>query len=186
MTPFERYEHAKNKLIIARLQETAIFLEEHNDETTDISLVHDHIKVNYKNDPYFKRSKELWRDIETPLERITPKEFTVNPLKKDKAFTEELMFKYDNRFNNDATRIQKYFENTYPGAIGSKGETIATLGDCQKKAEALGIIRPEYSLNDIEAVKNYWINFAIETLDTHKLLKKAQETIKKEQGNKND
>ena len=35
---------------------------------------------------------------------------------------------------------------------------VKTLGDCQKKAEALGIIKPEYSANDIEQIIAYHIN----------------------------
>lgn len=179
MNLFEQYDIVKNNLIDARLQQVANFLAEQNDTASVVTRQNNLIKVDYKNSPYFKRNKEFLHDIETQLEQITSKEFTVNPLKNDEAFTEELKFKYNNRFNNETVHIRKYFENNYPWAISSKGKSIVTLGDCQKTAETLGIIKQEYSLNDIEAVKNYWINFTIEAPD-------IKEIIKKEQGNKND
>lgn len=129
MNLFEQYEHTKNNLIDARLKQVANFLAEQNDTTSVVSIVHNLIKVDYKNSPYFKRSKEFWHNIETPLERITPKEFTVNPLVDDETFMKKLMFNYNNRFNNEANRIKKYFENTHYGAISGKGKSIATLSD---------------------------------------------------------
>lgn len=201
MQPFEFYKLAKDNLLDARLQQVANFLAEQNDTTSVVSIVHNLIKVDYKNSPYFKRNKDFWRDIETPLDRITPKEFTINPLQDDKAFMDELKFEYNNRFNNKANRIRKYFENTHSGAISGKGKSIATfddcktLGDCQKKIEALGIIKPEYSLNDIEQTIAYHINDSKDILKTRERinnwLTKAEQIllnteIKELRGNKND
>lgn len=199
MNLFEFYELAKDTLIETRLHQVANFLAERNDTTSVVSIVHNLIKVDYKNNPYFKRNKNFWRDIETPLDRITPKEFTVNPLQDDKVFMQELIFEYNNRFNNKANRIQKYFENTHSGAISGKGKSIATfndcktLGDCQKKAEALGIIKPEF--NDVEQIIAYHINAAKDTLKTRERIMKwlvdteqillNTENIKT-RGNKND
>lgn len=201
MQPFEFYKLAKDNLLDARLQQVANFLAEQNDTTSVASIVHNLIKVDYKNSPYFKRNKDFWRDIETPLDRITPKEFTVNPLQDDKAFMDALIFEYNNRFNNKANRIRKYFENTHSGVISGKGKSIAaldnceTLGDCQKKAEALGIIKPEYSPNDIEQAIAYHINAAKDSLKTRERIMKwlvdteqillNTENIKT-RGNKND
>ena len=201
MQPFEFYTLAKDNLLDARLQQVANFLAEQNDTTSVASIVHNLIKVDYKNSPYFKRNKDFWRDIETPLDRITPKEFTVNPLQDDKAFMDALIFEYNNRFNNKANRIRKYFENTHSGVISGKGKSIAaldnceTLGDCQKKAEALGIIKPEYSPNDIEQAIAYHINAAKDSLKTReRIMKWLVDTEQillntkniKTRGNKND
>ncbi len=201
MQPFEFYKLAKDNLLDARLQQVANFLAEQNDTTSVASIVHNLIKVDYKNSPYFKRNKDFWRDIETPLDRITPKEFTVNPLQDDKAFMDALIFEYNNRFNNKANRIRKYFENTHSGVISGKGKSIAaldnceTLGDCQKKAEALGIIKPEYSPNDIEQAIAYHINAAKDSLKTReRIMKWLVDTEQillntkniKTRGNKND
>lgn len=191
MQPFEFYKLAKDNLLNTRLQQVANFLAEQNDTTSVVSIVHNLIKVDYKNSPYFKRNKDFWRDIETPLDQITPKEFTVNPLQDDKTFMQELIFEYNNRFNNKANRIRKYLENTHSGAISGKSKSIATfddcktLGDCRKKTETLGILKPEYSLNDIEQAIAYHINDAKDTLKAMEWIKKAQELIKKEsRGNK--
>lgn len=201
MQPFEFYKLAKDNLLDARLQQVANFLAEQNDTTSVASIVHNLIKVDYKNSPYFKRNKDFWRGIETPLDRITPKEFTVNPLQDDKAFMDALIFEYNNRFNNKANRIRKYFENTHSGVISGKGKSIAaldnceTLGDCQKKAEALGIIKPEYSPNDIEQAIAYHINAAKDSLKTReRIMKWLVDTEQillntkniKTRGNKND
>lgn len=178
MQPFEFYKLAKDNLIEARLHQVANFLAEQNDTTSVVSIVRNLIKVDYKNSPYFKRNKNFWRDIETPLDRITPKEFTVNPLQDDDAFMQELMFEYDNRFNNDNPLIKKYFGDSAYHAISGNGKSIATfddcktLGDCQKKAEALGIIKPEYSPNDIEQAIAYHIN------DSKYLLKTRERIMK--------
>lgn len=178
MNLFEFYKLAKDNLLDARLQQVANFLAEQNDTTSVVSIVHNLIKVDYKNSPYFKRNKDFWCDIETPLDRITPKEFIVNPLKSDEDFMDELKFEYNNRFNTDGNRVKKYFENTHSGVISGKGKSIATLnncetlGDCQKKAEALGIIKPEYSPNDIEQAIAYHINAAKDTLKTRERIMK--------------
>lgn len=201
MNLFEFYDLAKDTLIEARLHQVANFLAEQNDTTSVVSIVHNLIKVDYKNSPHFKRNKDFWRDIETPLERITPKEFTVNPLQDDKAFMDALIFEYNNRFNNKANRIRKYFENMHSGVISGKGKSIATfgdcktLGDCQKKIEALGIIKPEYSLDDIEQaiaynIKNH-INDPKAKDDFLKLLTNTEQAILKlknnnTRGNNND
>lgn len=201
MQPFEFYKLAKDNLLDARLQQVANFLAEQNDTTSVVSIVHNLIKVDYKNSPYFKRNKDFWRGIETPLDRITPKEFTVNPLQDDKAFMDALIFEYNNRFNNTANRIRKYFENTHSGVISGKGKSIATfgdcetLGDCQKKAEALGILKPEYSLNDIEQTIAYHINDSKYLLKTRERIMKGLADVEqlllnteniKTQGEKND
>lgn len=184
MNLFEFYKLAKDNLLDARLQQVANFLAEQNDTTSVVSIVHNLIKVDYKNSPYFKRNKDFWRDIETPLDRITPKEFTVNPLKSDEDFMDELKFEYDNRFNTEGNRIKKYFGDSPYHAISGKGKSIATFGDCktlgdcqkkiedcQKKIEASGIIKPEYSLNDIEQAIDYNVNAAIESLSHQELAK---------------
>lgn len=106
MNLFEFYELAKDTLIETRLHQVANFLAEQNDTTSIVTRKYDVIKVNYENSPYFKRNKEFWRDIETPLNKITPKEFTLNPLQSDEDFMQELKFKYDNRFNTEGNRIK--------------------------------------------------------------------------------
>lgn len=177
MNLFEFYELAKDTLIETRLKQVANFLAEQNDTTSIVTRKYDMIKVNYENSPYFERNKEFWRDIETPLARITPKEFTLNPLKSDEDFMENLKFEYDNRFNTEGNRIKKYFGDSPYHAISGKGKSIATfddcetLGDCQKKREALGIIKPEYSLNDIEQVIAYNVNAVIESPSHQELAK---------------
>ena len=177
MNLFEFYELAKDTLIETRLKQVANFLAEQNDTTSIVTRKYDMIKVNYENSPYFERNKEFWRDIETPLARITPKEFILNPLKSDETFMEELKFEYDNRFNTEGNRIKKYFGDSPYHAISGKGKSIATfddcetLGDCQKKREALGIIKPEYSLNDIEQVIAYNVNAVIESPSHQELAK---------------
>lgn len=196
MQPFEFYKLAKDNLLDARLQQVANFLAERNDTTSTVSIAHNLIKVDYKNSPYFKRNKDFWRNIETPLDRITPKEFTVNPLQDDKAFMDALIFEYNNRFNNKANRIRKYFENTHSGVISGKGKSIATLNNCktlgdyQKKAKALGILKPEDSLNDIESgkysLKDFKAIIDYCLTDMNEILK-TKEMIKEElRGNKND
>lgn len=178
MNLFEFYELAKDTLIEARLHQVANFLAEQNDTASIVTRERDLIKVNYENSPYFERNKQFWRDIETPLDRITPKEFILNPLKSDEDFMENLKFEYDNRFNTEGNRIKKYFGDSPYHAIGGKGKSIATfddcktLGDCHKKIEALGIIKPEYSLDDIEQAIAYSVN---EMVDAYK----AQENFKK-------
>lgn len=201
MNLFEFYDLAKDTLIEARLHQVANFLAEQNDTTSIVTRKYDVIKVNYENSPYFERNKKFWRDIETPLDRITPKEFTLNPLQSDETFMDELKFEYGNRFNNEGNRIKKFFENSHHGVVSGKGKSIATfdncktLGDCQTKLEALGIIKPEYSLNDIEQaiadnIKNH-INDPKAKDDFLKLLTNAEQTISKLknnnlQGDKND
>lgn len=176
MQPFEFYKLAKDNLLDARLQQVANFLAEQNDTTSIVTRERDLIKVDYKNSPYFERNKQFWRDIETPLARITPKEFTLNPLKSDETFMEELKFEYDNRFNTEGNRIKKYFGDSPYHAISGKGKSIATfdncktLGDCQKKIEALGIIKPEF--NDIEQIIAYHINDSTDSLKARKRIKK--------------
>lgn len=178
MNLFEFYELAKDTLIKERLHQVANFLAEQNDTTSVVTRKYDMIKVNYENSPYFERNKQFWRDIETPLDRITPKEFTLNPLKSDEDFMENLKFEYDNHFNTEGNRIKKYFGDSPYHAISGKGKSIATLdncetlGDCQKKAEALGIIKPEYSPNDIEQAIAYHINAAKDTLKTRERIMK--------------
>lgn len=72
---------------------------------------------------------------------------------------------------------------------------VKTLGDCQKKIEDLGILKPEYSLNNIEQAIAYNINAAKDTLKTreriNKWLTKAEQILLnteniKTRGNKND
>ena len=193
MNLFEFYELAKDTLIETRLHQVANFLAEQNDTTSIVTRKYNVIKVNYENSPYFKQNKEFWRDIETPLDRITPKEFTLNPLQSDEAFMEDLKFEYNNRFNTEGNRIKKYFGDSPYHAISGKGKSIATfgdcktLGDCQKKAEALGIVKPEYSLNDIEQTIAYNVNAMTDTLKTQENLKKwitnAEQTISKLKNN---
>lgn len=193
MNLFEFYELAKDTLIKERLHQVANFLAEQNDTTSIVTRERDLIKVDYKNSPYFERNKQFWCDIETPLGRITPKEFTVNPLKSDEDFMDELKFEYDNRFNTEGNRIKKYFGDSPYHAIGGKGKSIATfddcktLGDCQKKAEALGILKPKYSLNDIEEAIAYNVNAMTDALKTQENLKKwitnAEQTISKLKNN---
>lgn len=178
MNLFKFYELAKDTLIETRLKQVANFLAEQNDTTSIVTRKYDVIKVNYENSPYFERNKQFWRDIETPLDRITPKEFTLNPLKSDEDFMDELKFEYDNRFNTEGNRIKKYFGDSPYHAISGKGKSIATfddcktLGDCQKKAEALGILKPKYSLNDIEEAIAYNVNAMTDALKTQENLKK--------------
>ena len=196
MNLFDFYDLAKDTLIEARLHQVANFLAEQNDTTSIVTRKYDVIKVDYKNSPYFERNKEFWRDIETPLERITPKEFTLNPLQSDESFMEELKFEYDNRFNTEGNRIKKYFGDSPYHAISGKGKSIATfdncktLGDCQKKLEALGIIKPEYSLNDIEQATAYNVNAVMEPPSIWELAKLngCTGTLKNNntQGDKND
>ena len=201
MNLFEFYELAKDTLIETRLHQVANFLAEQNDTTSIVTRKYDVINVNYENSPYFERNKKFWRDIETPLERITPKEFTLNPLQSDESFMEELKFEYDNRFNTEGNRIKKYFGDSPYHAISGKGKSIATfdncktLGDCQKKLEALGIIKSEYSLNDIEHAIAYNVNEMVDAYKAQENLKKwmanAEQTISKlknnnTQGDKND
>lgn len=201
MNLFDFYDLAKDTLIEARLHQVANFLAEQNDTTSIVTRKYDVINVNYENSPYFERNKKFWRDIETPLERITPKEFTLNPLQSDGSFMEELKFEYDNRFNTEGNRIKKYFGDSPYHAISGKGKSIATfdncktLGDCQKKLEALGIIKPEYSLNDIEHAIAYNVNEMVDAYKAQENLKKwmanAEQTISKlknnnTQGDKND
>ena len=177
MNLFEFYELAKDTLIETRLKQVANFLAEQNDTTSIVTRKYDVIKVNYENSPYFERNKEFWRDIEAPLARITPKEFILNPLKSDETFMEELKFEYDNRFNTEGNRIKKYFGDSPYHAISGKGKSIVTFDDCEtlgdykKKAEALGIIKPEYSLNDIEQVIAYNVNAVIESPSHQELAK---------------
>lgn len=206
MNLFEFYELAKDTLIETRLKQVANFLAEQNDTTSIVTRKYDVIKVNYENSPYFERNKEFWRDIEIPLDQITPKEFTLNPLKSDEDFMENLKFEYDNRFNTEGNRIKKYFGDSPYNAISGKGKSIATFGDCktlgdcqkkiedcQKKIEASGIIKPEYSLNDIEQAIDYNVNAAIESLSHQELAKiwnlnGCTRTLKNNetQGDKND
>lgn len=208
MNLFKFYELAKDALIETRLKQVANFLAEQNDTTSIVTRKYDVIKVNYENSPYFERNKQFWRDIETPLDQITPKEFTVNPLQDDKAFMDELKFEYDNRFNTDGNRIKKYFGDSPYNAISGKGKSIATFGDCktlsdcqkkiedcQKKIEALGIIKPENSLNDIEQAIAYHINDSKYLLKTRERIKKGFADVEqlllnteniKTQGDKND
>lgn len=178
MNLFEFYKLAKDTLIKERLHQAANFLAAQNDTTSVVTRKYDMIKVNYENSPYFERNKQFWRDIETPLARITPKEFTLNPLKSDEDFMENLKFEYDNHFNTEGNRIKKYFGDSPYHAISGKGKSIATFDDCetfddcQKKIKTLGRIKPEYSLNDIEQAIAYNINAVEDSF-------KAQERIKK-------
>lgn len=201
MNLFEFYKLAKDNLLDARLQQVANFLTEQNDTTSIVTRKYDVIKVNYENSPYFERNKEFWRDIETPLARITPKEFTLNPLQSDETFMEELKFEYDNRFNTEGNQIKKYFGDSPYNAISGKGKSIATFDDCKtlgdykKKAETLGHIKPRNSLNDIEQVIAYHINDSKYLLKTRERIKKGLADVEqlllnteniKTQGEKND
>lgn len=201
MNLFEFYELAKDTLIKERLHQVANFLAERNDTTSVVTRKYDMIKVNYENSPYFERNKEFWRDIETPLARITPKEFTLNPLQSDETFMEELKFEYDNRFNTEGNRIKKYFGDSPYHAISGKGKSIATFDDCKtlgdykKKAETLGHIKPRNSLNDIEQTIAYHINDSKYLLKTRERIKKGLADVEqlllnteniKTQGEKND
>lgn len=202
MNLFEFYELAKDTLIKERLHQVANFLAEQNDTTSVVTRKYDMIKVNYENSPYFERNKQFWRDIETPLDQIMPKEFTVNPLQDDDAFMQELTFTYNNRFNNESRISKKWADATRQSrAISGKGKSIATfddcktLGDCKKKAEALGRIKPEYSLNDIEQAIAYNINAMEDSFKARELIKKwfvdAEQILPnteniKTQGEKND
>lgn len=153
MRPFEFYKLAKDNLLDTRLQQVANFLAERNDTTSVVSIAGNLIKVDYKNNPYFN-SYKYWLKPKSPLDKIMSKEFMVNPLQDDEAFMDELTFKYDNRFNTETTIMKKWAEATKKSqVISGKGKSIATvddcktLGDCKKKAEALGILKPEDSLN---------------------------------------
>ena len=181
MQPFEFYKLAKDNLLSTRLQQVANFLAEQNDTTSTVSIVHNLIKVDYKNNPYFD-SYNYWLKPKSPLDKIMSKEFTVNPLQDDKAFMDELKFQYNNRFSTESRISKKWADATKrvkrPQAISGKSKSIATfndcktLGDCKKKAEALGILKPRYSLNDIEQAIAYNVNFVIETPDIKELIKK--------------
>ena len=181
MQPFEFYELAKDNLLDARLQQVANFLAEQNDTTSVVSIVHNLIKVDYKNNPYFTGYK-YWLKPKSPLDKIMSKEFTVNPLQDDKAFMDELKFQYNNRFNNESRISKKWADAAKrvnrPQSISGKSKSIATfdncktLGDYQKKVEALGIIKPEYSLNDIEQTIAYHINDSTDILKTRERIKK--------------
>lgn len=156
MQPFEFYKLAKDNLLNTRLQQVANFLAEQNDTTSVVSIVRNLIKVDYKNNPYFN-SYKYWLKPKSPLDQIMSKEFTINPLQDDDAFMQELTFTYNNRFNNESPISKKWAEAAKqvnrPQAISGKDKSIKTLGDCKKKAEALGILKPEDSLNDIESDK---------------------------------
>lgn len=204
MQPFEFYKLAKDNLLDARLQQVANFLAEQNDTTSVVSIVHNLIKVDYKNNPYFTGYK-YWLKPKSPLDQIMSKEFTINPLQDDDAFMQELTFTYNNRFNNESPISKKWADTAKrvnrPQAISGKSKSIATfddcktLGDCQKKAEALGILKPEYSLNDIEQAIAYHINDSKDIIKTRERIKKwmanaeqilLNTEIKELRGNKND
>ena len=202
MQPFELYELAKDNLLDARLQQVANFLAEQNDNTSVVSIVCNLIKVDYKNNPYFN-SYKYWLKPKSPLDQIMSKEFTINPLQDDDAFMQELTFTYNNRFNNESPISKKWADAAKqvnrPQAISGKSKSIATfgncktLGDCKKKVEALGILKPEYSLNDIEQAIAYNINAAKDALSKEDLafilnLNGCTGTLKnnKTRGNKND
>ena len=201
MQPFEFYELAKDNLLDARLQQVANFLAERNDNTSVVSIVCNLIKVDYKNNPYFN-SYNYWLKPKSPLDQIMSKEFTINPLQDDDAFMDELKFQYNNRFNNESRISKKWADATRQSrAISGKGKSIATfddcktLGDCKKKAEALGILKSEYSLNDIEQVIAYHINDSKYLLKTRERIKKGFADVDqllhnteniKTQGEKND
>ena len=106
MNLFEQYDIAKNNLLDTRLQQVANFLAEQNDTTSIVTRKYDVIKVNYENSPYFT-SYNYWLKPKSPLDKIMPKEFTVNPLQDDKAFMDELKFQYNNRFNTETTISKK-------------------------------------------------------------------------------
>ena len=204
MNLFEFYDLAKDTLIEARLHQVANFFAEQNDTTSVVSIVRNLIKVDYKNNPYFN-SYKYWLKPKSPLDQIMSKEFTINPLQDDDAFMQELTFTYNNRFNNESPISKKWADAAKrvnrPQAISGKSKSIATFDDCKtlgdykKKAEALGIIKPEYSLNDIEQAIAYNINTMTDALKTQENLKKwitnAEQTISKlknneTQGDKND
>lgn len=199
MQPFEFYKLAKDNLLDARLQQVANFLAEQNDTTSVVSIVHNLIKVDYKNNPYFN-SYKYWLKPKSPLDQIMSKEFTINPLQDDDAFMQELTFTYNNRFNNESPISKKWADAAKrvnrSQAISGKSKSIATfddcktLGDCKKKAEALGILKPEGSLSDIESDK-YSLKDFKEIIDYHLTdmneILKTKEMIKEElRGNKND
>ena len=199
MQPFEFYKLAKDNLLDARLQQVANFLAEQNDTTSVVSIVHNLIKVDYKNNPYFN-SYKYWLKPKSPLDQIMSKEFTINPLQDDDAFMQELTFTYNNRFNNESPISKKWADAAKrvnrPQAISGKSKSIATfddcktLGDCQKKLEALGILKPEDSLSDIESgkysLKDFKAIIDYHLTDMNEILK-TKEMIKEElRGNKND
>lgn len=199
MNLFEFYELAKDTLIKERLHQVVNFLAEQNETTSVVSIVCNLIKVDYKNNPYFNNYK-YWLKPKSPLDQIMSKEFTINPLQDDDAFMQELTFMYNNRFNDESPISKKWAEAAKrvnrPQAISGKGKSIATfadcktLGDCKKKAEALGILKSEDSLNDIESDK-YSLKDFKETIDYHLTdmneILKTKEMIKEElRGNKND
>lgn len=199
MQPFEFYKLAKDNLLDARLQQVANFLAEQNDTTSVVSIVRNLIKVDYKNNPYFN-SYNYWLKPKSPLDQIMSKEFTINPLQDDDAFMDELTFTYNNRFNNESPISKKWADAAKrvnrPQAISGKSKSIATfddcktLGDCKKKAEALGILKPEDSLSDIESgkysLKDFKAIIDYHLTDMNEILK-TKEMIKEElRGNKND
>ena len=202
MQPFEFYKLAKDNLLDARLQQVANFLAERNDTTSVVSIAGNLIKVDYKNNPYFN-SYKYWLKPKSPLDKIMSKEFMVNPLQDDEAFMDELKFQYNNRFNHESPISKKWAEATKrvnrPQVISGKIKPITifddckTLGDCKKKAEALGILKPKYSLNDIEQALAYNINAMKDALSKEDLafilnLNGCTGTLKnnKSRGNKND
>ena len=193
MQPFEFYKLAKDNLLNTRLQQVANFLAEQNDTTSVVSIVRNLIKVDYKNNPYFN-SYKYWLKPKSPLDQILSKEFTINPLQDDDAFMQELTFTYNNRFNNESPISKKWAEAAKqvnrPQAISGKDKSIKTLGDCKKKAEALGILKPEDSLSDIESdkysLKDFKAIIDYHLTDMNEILK-TKEMIEEElRGNKND
>ncbi len=191
MQPFEFYKLAKDNLLNTRLQQVANFLAEQNDTTSVVSIVRNLIKVDYKNNPYFN-SYKYWLKPKSPLDQIMSKEFTINPLQDDDAFMQELTFTYNNRFNNESPISKKWAEAAKqvnrPQAISGKDKSIKTLGDCKKKAEALGILKPEDSLNDIESdkysLKDFKAIIDYHLTDMNEILK-TKEMIEEElRGNK--
>lgn len=191
MQPFEFYKLAKDNLLNTRLQQVANFLAEQNDTTSVVSIVRNLIKVDYKNNPYFN-SYKYWLKPKSPLDQIMLKEFTINPLQDDDAFMQELTFTYNNRFNNESPISKKWAEAAKqvnrPQAISGKDKSIKTLGDCKKKAEALGILKPEDSLNDIESdkysLKDFKAIIDYHLTDMNEILK-TKEMIEEElRGNK--
>lgn len=191
MQPFEFYKLAKDNLLNTRLQQVANFLAEQNDTTSVVSIVCNLIKVDYKNNPYFN-SYKYWLKPKSPLDQIMSKEFTINPLQDDDAFMQELTFTYNNRFNNESPISKKWAEAAKqvnrPQAISGKDKAIKTLGDCKKKAEALGILKPEDSLNDIESdkysLKDFKAIIDYHLTDMNEILK-TKEMIEEElRGNK--
>lgn len=199
MLPFEFYKLAKDNLLDARLQQVANFLAEQNDTTSVVSIVRNLIKVDYKNNPYFN-SYKYWLKPKSPLDQIMSKEFTINPLQDDDAFMDELTFTYNNRFNNESPISKKWADAAKrvnrPQAISGKSKSIATfddcktLGDCKKKAETLGILKPEDSLSDIESgkysLKDFKAIIDYHLTDMNEILK-TKEMIEEElRGNKND